>query len=99
MTQQLPFIGIHNVEIFDSSVIATQLYLSAEVWDKHYLRAKVAALTESDDFLPMFNFRNNTFGYALEYSYDSPLGPISLTCGGNSHQPWTGLYLSVGKVF
>ena len=99
MTQQLPFIGIHNVEIFDNSVIATQLYLSAEVWDKHYLRAKVAALTESDSFLPMFNFRNNTFGYALEYSYDSPLGPISLTCGGNSHQPWTGFYLSVGKVF
>lgn len=99
MAQQLPFTGIHNVEIFDSSVIATQLYLSAEVWNKHYLRAKVAALTESNGFLTMFNFRNNTFGYALEYSYDSPLGPISLTLGGNNHQPWTGFYLSVGKVF
>lgn len=99
MAQQLPFTGIRNVEILDNSVIATQLYLSAEVWNKHYLRAKVAALTESDRFLSMFNFRNNTFGYALEYSYDSPLGPISLTFGGNNHQPWTGFYLSVGKVF
>lgn len=99
MAQQLPFVGIRNVEIFDRSVIAAQLMLEVEPWKNHHLRAKAAALTESDRFLPMFNFRSNTFGYALEYSYDSPLGPVSLSMGGNSNQPWTGFYLSVGKNF
>ncbi len=99
MSQQMPFVGIRNVEIADKSVMALESSLSFRLWRHHYLRLRGGLLTESDRFMPMLDFEQVRSGYAIEYSYDSPIGPVTLTAGGNSKQLWSGLYLSVGKNF
>ncbi len=99
MSQQMPFVGIRNVEIADNSVMAVEATLALRLWQRHYLRLRGGMLTESDRFLPMFGFEDVRSGYAIEYSYNSPIGPVTLSAGGNSREPWSGLYLSVGKNF
>ena len=77
---QMPFIGIHGIA--DTYDLATILRcdLRYNFYGKHYITAmyNYYQSTEQDKHTNEW-YRENYHGAGLKYSYDSPIGPISLT--------------------
>ncbi|MBP3332251.1 MAG: patatin-like phospholipase family protein [Tidjanibacter sp.] len=98
MQQQLPFVGVGNVEIFDNSVMVGRLNLRTRLWKYHYVSLKANYAISNNNFFEMFDFKNDLFGYGLEYSYRTPVGPLMLEvdCVGKK---FGGVYLGFGKFF
>lgn len=96
--QQIPFVGITHSQIFDNSVLALGVDLRARFWKRHYLTAKLNYAIQDNYFLDMFYFENQLWGYGLEYSYQTPVGPLTVLFSGTSRN-FAGIYISFGKNF
>ena len=98
---QMPFIGIGTVEYAgdnSSSVFRTDLRYN--FFGKHYLTAMYNILFDWSELLNDSN-SNMIHGAGIKYSYDTPLGPLSLTgqwARRYSENLW-GLYFSFGYSF
>ena len=95
--QQMPFIGFTGLRtVMDYSTIL-RCDIRYNIFGKHYVTAMYNAL---------FEFYNNvsfgvdiSHGAGLKYSYNSLLGPISLTGQWSSITKAFGLYFSIGYTF
>ena len=97
---QMPFIGIGTVEYAgdNSSVFRTDLRYN--FFGKHYLTAMYNILFDWNELLNEHN-SNMIHGAGIKYSYDTPLGPLSLTgqwARRYSENLW-GVYFSFGYSF
>ena len=90
---QLPFVGIANVETLGTDpefLTIARCDLRYNFYGKHYLTAMYNGLVRN----------NYAHGAGLKYSYNSVLGPISLTAQWNNiYQSQFGLYFSFGYTF
>ena len=80
---QMPFIGFGTVESTDDNASILRADLRYNFYGKHYLTAMYNVLLDWS-VIPMLNteFSYNLLeaqGAGLKYSYNSPVGPISLT--------------------
>lgn len=102
---QMPFVGISSVEYLDTEACVLRCDLRYSLFKKHYLTAMyncVATWTLwklTGDFNDIFS--HNAHGAGLKYSYDSPVGPISLTTHWARlyEQNHFGAYFSFGYTF
>ena len=97
---QMPFIGFGSVEYVgdNSSVFRTDLRYN--FFGKHYLTAMYNILFDWDELLNEHN-SDMIQGAGIKYSYNSPIGPISLTgqwARRDSENLW-GVYFSFGYNF
>lgn len=100
MDQQLPFVGVSNVETFSRSLMTLQVELRQRIFSRNYLSIKAGYAIHNNDFFNMFTDRNGVFGLGIKYSYDSPIGPISLQVDHSDLTPkGVGVYFSLGKNF
>ena len=99
---QMPFVGINGTEIslFDHMSIA-RCDLRFNFLDKHYITGICNYLTSANRFDKYFSRQTgmSVWGVALQYSYASKLGPISLDVHWSDYKKNVGLYLSVGHYF
>ena len=100
--QQLPFVGITTVENFVSNTSIIRLDLRYNFYGKHYLTAMYnyafdpyMVFRGAWEFMKDFSFH----GAGLKYSYDSPIGPISLTGHWSNVTHQFGAYFSFGYTF
>ena len=100
--QQLPFIGITTVENFVDNAAVVRLDLRYNFYGKHYLTAMYnyvfnpyMVFRGSWEFMKDFSFH----GAGLKYSYDSPIGPVSLTGHWSNVTHQFGAYFSFGYTF
>lgn len=100
---QMPFIGFGSVEYTgdNSSVLRTDLRYN--FFGKHYLTAMYNILFDWTILLnnPSIHFSDMIQGAGIKYSYNSPIGPISLTgqwARRDSENLW-GAYFSFGYNF
>ncbi len=98
MEQQLPFVGVGNVEIFRNSVMMARLNLRTRLWKYHYLTVKTNCAIVGNDFFDMFTFDDDLIGYGIEYSYRTPVGPLMLEVSGRGDK-FGAVYLGFGKFF
>ncbi len=98
MTQQMPFWGVNNVEIFDNSVCVAALGVRTRLWKYHYLTAKCNYALSGNSFFHMFDLDDTLFGFGLEYSYKTPIGPLMVEVCGRDNK-FGGIYLGFGKYF
>lgn len=98
----MPFVGINGAELamYNNMSIA-RCDLRFNFLDKHYITGICNYLTSANRFCDYFSKRNgmSVWGVALQYSYASKLGPISLDVHWSDYKGNVGLYLSVGHYF
>ncbi|MCD8236151.1 MAG: patatin-like phospholipase family protein [Prevotellaceae bacterium] len=95
---QIPFYGISNIEWAKRALIVARLQGRMRFGQKHYVSAILNAGSNSDGFHEMFD-EKIMFGYGLNYSYDSFVGPLSLTVSSSSVTEKVNLFVSLGFTF
>ena len=97
-SQQMPFLGINHVEVFENSVIVGKLELRQRMGRKHYLSVIGNYALQDDNFFDIFG-RKGIWGGGVGYSRDTMLGPVELIF---SFSDWTeklGCYFNLGFYF
>lgn len=101
--EQLPFIGIASVQSVVNNAAVLRCDLRYNFYGKHYLTAMYNYMLDPSSIVFGGN-RDWTNGYGyhgagLKYSYDSPLGPVSLTGQWSDITKQFGAYFSFGYTF
>ena len=91
--EQLPFVGSDPLTLTGSNVTVLRCDLRYNIYGKHYITGtyNIACDYNSFDF--------NQSGLGLKYSYNSFIGPISLTLQRDELRGKTSGYLSIGYYF
>lgn len=97
--QQIPFMGIKHLEPAKRSIMTFSLEGRVRLFVRHFISAKVAYGIQNDDFFQMFVNRHDLFGAGIKYSYNSPIGPISILFDMSNVDKSLGVYFSLGKTF
>ena len=103
--QQLPFIGFASVQDIGDFISVLRCDLRYNFYGNHYLTAMYNTFAYWN-MLPYAHSIGDVLGFGvqgagLKYSYDSPLGPISLTAHWSNYYStnhW-GAYFSFGYTF
>lgn len=99
---QMPFIGKNTIASVHNNASILRLDLRYNFYGKHYLTAMYNAAMFWDKYIIDDNlfFQNIYQGVGLRYSYNSILGPISLTAHWSDlFVPRFGVYFSFGYTF
>ncbi len=96
--QQIPFYGIHDVELFDNALLGVKADVRVGLWEKIYGSLKFNYMKHSDDFFDLAHGQD-VFGTALCFSYDSFIGPIDLMADWSNRDKEFGVYLNMGYYF
>ena len=100
---QMPFIGLGTVELTGDKVSIIRTDLRYNFYGNHYLTAMYNVLMDWSvlAFEPKIFLSDITHGAGIKYSYDTPLGPLSLTghwSRRDNDNHW-GVYFSFGYSF
>lgn len=99
MPQQMPFVGLQHIELFDNSVMVGALEARYRFMKSQYISLVANYAIQDDDFRRMFLFEDTLLGFGLKYTYNTSLGPITLLASGTNRNPAGGFYISFGKNF
>ena len=104
-SDQMPFIGFGSVEPANDNASVFRADLRYNFYGNHYLTAMYNLLINWD-MIPLMQFEDEldpleAQGAGLKYSYNSPLGPISLTAHWSRRTSVNrfGVYFSFGYTF
>lgn len=104
--EQMPFIGLTSIQNVGDNVGVIRLDMRYNIYGKHYLTAMYNTMAfwsfiGFHDFSLSDVFSFNVQGAGLQYSYNSPLGPISLTTLWSRlyYTNQFGAYFSFGYTF
>ncbi|MCR5659364.1 MAG: patatin-like phospholipase family protein [Bacteroidales bacterium] len=100
--QQMPFIGYASVESGSDVLSVLRCDLRYNFYKKHYLTVMYNQLINSYWGEPILEwFNNSAEGAGLQYSYNSFLGPVSLTAHWSRRysENYFGAYFSFGYNF
>ena len=101
---QLPFVGINNTTSTLSHTTIARLDIRYRFYGKHYLTATGNFLRSGPNLGTLISINDSTIGYgfwgfALKYSYNSPIGPISFDVHYSDLTRDWGSYFSLGYIF
>ncbi len=101
IAHQMPFIGINYANLFDNSVTILRGDIRKKIGKNHYIYAIANYLRHSEHFHEIFNKNAGGYwGFGAQYSFDSPLGPISFNVHWSDYNKnKVGAYLSLGYFF
>ncbi len=102
---QLPFVGSNHPQLLLGGFLSiARVDFRVNVHSKHYLKAICNYARNSFDIKQFFTndlvgYSSNYWGAALEYLYDSPIGPLSLNVNWSNLSKKVGLYVNIGYYF
>ena len=99
---QLPFVGINNTTSVEKQCTILRLDVRYRLLRKHYLTAVGNYVRSADNLGTLFSIDDEGIGHwgcGTQYSYDSPLGPISFGIHYSDVTSDWGSYFSLGYVF
>ena len=99
-SQQMPFVGVNYANIVYNSAVIGRVDVRQRVAKRHYLYAIANYLRSDNSFEGLFT--NNCmaqWGFGVKYSYDSPVGPLSLNVHWSDFDHRFGAYVSLGHYF
>ena len=97
-SQQLPFYGIHGLELFDNSVLVGRLALRYRLGARHYIILTGNYAKQADNFFDILK-GDNIWGGGVGYAYNSIIGPISVTFDMSNWDKKLGAYFNLGYYF
>jgi len=98
MENNIPFNGLHRMEINTGSVGAARLEARLRIWEKIYISAVGDFGLYSEENLLLTN-QKSIFGFGLNGAYDSVVGPIELNLSFSSFNNDFIPFLSLGYWF
>ena len=100
ITHQMPFVGVLTPQQAERCATVVRLDIRCNVKGKHYLTAMANYMASADAYWHYFGKDyEDRYGFGLQYAYDSPVGPLSLTGFWSNVYHRFGVYLSLGYVF
>lgn len=98
VSQQIPFYGFSNIAIMNRILTTFRTDLRFNVAKNHYITGIFNYARDSDTFKTYLQ-GNNTYGAAIEYSYNTFFGPISANLHWSSLTEKVGFYVGIGYNF
>ncbi len=98
VSQQIPFYGLNNIAIMNRILTTFRSDFRFKLAKNHYLTGIFNYARDSDTF-KNYLYGNNTFGAAIEYSYNAFFGPITTNLHWSSLTERLGFYLGIGYNF
>ena len=98
MNQQLPFCGIHNLQIFDNSVVVGRLQFRYRLGMRHFVTLTGNYAKQTNNFFEILE-GENVWGGGAGYAYNSIIGPISVTFDLSNWDKKLGFYFNLGYYF
>lgn len=99
MPTHMPFYGMQSPEAADRTIAILSMKGRLRIGNKHYVYAILNAGADGDGFNEAFKFSPLKLGGGLKYSYDSVVGPLSLTLSGSNVTDKLNLFVSIGYIF
>lgn len=97
LDHHIPFYGIGNIEWYERHFASAMLETRVRISNKHYISIVGNAAAWSDQINDMFD--DILVGYGTTYSYDSVIGPISLTLANSNFAQKFSVIFSIGHMF
>ena len=92
--------GINYADLVGKSTVIGRLDLRSEVAKKHYVSAILNYMRDGENVGALFNSNGrNTIGAGVEYTYSSPIGPISLNINWSDKRDNVSAYVNIGYYF
>lgn len=98
MPQQLPFIGLHDLELFDNSIVTFQANFRYRLGRSHYLFLIGNYAKQHNNFGEILK-GSDIWGGGVKYSYNSFVGPIDLLFDLSNWDKKLGVYFNLGYYF
>ncbi len=96
--QQMPFAGIHNVEMTGNQFVAAQIRGQLQLTTNNFVICQFASAQQADKLKDIMKGRT-ILGYQLGYYYRTIFGPIGATVNYNSKQEEASLFINFGFEF
>ena len=96
--QQIPFVGITNLSAMKNILTVYRTDFRFRISRNHYVTGIVNYVRDSDDFKSYVKGPGH-FGAALQYSYDTIFGPLSINVQWSDMTRKVGVYMSAGYNF
>ena len=99
---QLPFVGISTTTSSDSYTAIARLDIRYRFYQRHYLTGIANIMRSANNLGTLISIDDEGighWGFALKYSYDSPIGPVSFDLHYSDLTKAWGSYFSFGYVF
>jgi NTE family protein len=94
---QIPFYGIGDIEWYDRLFSSAMFETRYRIGKRHYVSLIGNAAAWGEEFNEMFD--NPLWGGAINYAYDSFIGPITVTIADSNFGDKVTLIVSIGYVF
>lgn len=98
VAQQLPFYGIHNLELCKNTVLTGRLSLRYRLGRRHYLIFTGNYAKQVENFFDIVE-GDDIWGGGAGYAYNSLIGPISVTFDTSNWNKSVGFYFNLGFYF
>ncbi len=98
MNQQLPFWGIHHVELFENALLAGKLHFRQRMGSRHYLSLIGNYALQNDNFFDILK-KKGIWGGGVGYSNDLPVGPVDVVVSLSDWTKKASFYFNLGFYF
>lgn len=98
LQQQLPFIGINNIEIMDNALLIGALKFRQKMGSIHYLSFTTNYAFNGNKMKDLFNSKT-MFGCGIGYGIDSIFGPLEGSINYANHNNDFSVYINLGYKF
>ena len=96
--QQMPFVGVGNMEYVAHHFVAAQLQAQQRIGGNSYLLLRVATAQQADKAEELFDHRT-VIGVQGAYYYNTMFGPVGATLGYSNHTKKTYFFINLGYEF
>ena len=96
--QQMPFVGIGNMEYVNNQFLAAQLQAQQRIGGKHYVLLRAVAAQQAEKAKQLLDYRT-MLGFQAAYFYDTIIGPVGATFGYSNYTKKVDFFINLGYVF
>ena len=96
--QQMPFVGIGNMEYVDHHFVAAQLQAQQRISDNNYVLFRVAGAQQASKVKELLDSRT-LIGVQASYYYNTMFGPVGASIGYSNRTKKPYLFLNIGYEF
>lgn len=98
MPQQLPFVGISNIELAEKSILASNCKLRYKIFGEHYISLS-GNIALTDNKLQDVLGGELIYGIGIGYGFNSKLGPLEATVGYSGYTDKINCFANLGFYF
>ena len=99
--QELPFVGVNNLEYMYNNVVILRMDVRCLLIENLYLTVMPNYIRDAAYINKFFDseYMDDIFGVGVQVGYNSAIGPVSLDVHWADHNKKFGAYVNIGHYF